>query len=652
MKPSKPLFALLLFVFCLAAQAEVRLPRIFSDNLVLQRDVPIPVWGWAKPNEKIEVRFNGQTRATASDVNGRWSLRLAPEKAGGPYELTVAGANTVRVANVLVGEVWLCSGQSNMEWTVGQSLNAAAELAAADNPYIREIKIGHDTSGTPRDDFREGVWRPSSPVNTRDFSGVGYFFARKIYGELKVPVGIINSSWGGTNVETWTSREGFESSPEFREMIGRVSKLDLDTLRRASVEATFKRIEKLQGFKPSEFDARRFQNPASDDAGWPSMNVPGQWEGQPPGNFDGVVWFRKTITLTAAESRAPAVIELAKIDDNDVTWINGTEIGRTNQWDAPRKYTVPPGVLKEGRNLIVVKVTDTGGGGGFYGDPSDVKLTLGNSAMPLAGEWKFQVESVRPPSGENDFPSLLYNAMIAPLVPYAFRGVLWYQGESNADRAFQYRTAFPLLIADWRKKWGAGDFPFYFVQLATYTTPGDSNTGSPWAELREAQALTLKTPNTGMVVTTDIGNPKDIHPTNKQEVGRRLGALALNRVYGIKTVDGGPMFKALKIDGRRAILSFDDPGTGLATNAADGIIRGFETAGADGVFHEATGRIEGGTVVVESPEVAAPAAVRFGWAGDASRCNLFNKEGFPAVPFRTDDRQTVTRGAKFRPAGF
>jgi sialate O-acetylesterase len=652
MKISKIAVLLIALAFCLSVQAKVALPGIFSDNMVLQRETAIPVWGTAASNEKIEVRINKQTKSTVADGSGKWSLKLDAEKAGGPFELIIKGENTIEIKNVLVGEVWLCSGQSNMEFTVGQSMNADKELATADNPEIRQIKIAKDVSGFPLDDFKEGSWKISNPVNTRDFSAAAYFFARDLYRELKVPVGIINSTWGGTNIETWISREGFESSDEFREMIARLPRIDLAELGRLRINGKTKEIETMQGIKFTDFDSKRFQDIALDDAKLPSMKIPDQWEGQSLGNFDGVVWLRKIITLTADESRKPATLELAKIDDGDITFINGTKIGETNQWDAKRKYQVPSGVLKEGKNLLVVKVTDTGGGGGIYGDPADVKLTLGDSVIPLSGSWKFEVESIRAGTSENEFPSLAYNAMINPLVPYAFRGVLWYQGEANAGRAFQYRKAFPLLIDDWRRKWQMGNFPFYFVQLATYATSGNSNEGSDWAELREAQTMTLQRPNTGMTVTTDIGNPKDIHPTNKQEVGHRLAALALRNLFGKNMVAEGPAFKSMKIAGNKIVVTFDNTGSGLMTTGAGSIVKGFEIAGSDHVFYEASGTIEGNSVILSSEKVAAPVAVHFGWAGDASADNLFNKEGFPAVPFRTDDWKTVTKDAKYTVAGF
>jgi sialate O-acetylesterase len=526
-------------------------------------------------------------------------------------------------------------------------MNAEKELANAENPNIRQIKIFKTINTIPQNDVNSDGWKLSNSVNTKDFTGIGYFFARDLYNELKVPIGLINASWGGTNIETWISREGFESSDEFREMIAKMPKIDLDSFNKEKFGGKLEKIEELQGVKISDFNSSAFNQITFDDSKLPAMNIPELWDSQSPGSFDGVVWLRKIVDLTETQAAKIAALELAKIDDNDETFVNGVKIGGTNQWDALRKYKIPSGILKSGQNLIVVKITDTGQGGGIYGETKDVKINFGDENISLAGKWKFQIESVKLGTTENEFPSLAYNAMINPLIPYAFRGVLWYQGESNAGRSYQYRKAFPLLINDWRAKWKT-DFPFYFVQLATYTTAGNSNEGSGWAELREAQTLTLSTSKTGMAVTTDVGNPKDIHPINKQTVGKRLAAIAFNRIYKKRMIDSGPMFKSLKIVGNKAIISFENVGGGLTSSDQNGIVKGFEIAGSDQIFYATDAKIVGSTIEITSDKVAVPITVRFGWIGDASACNLFNREGFPAVPFRADDWKTVTKDAKYQ----
>ena len=631
------------------ARAKVILPKIFSDNMVLQRNGLIPIWGWADANEKIEVRFNNQVKSVKAGKNGKWLIRLDAENAGGPYDMTIKGKNTVQIRNILVGEVWLCSGQSNMEWTVGQSMNAKQEIAAANNLFIRHIKIQRDISSLPQNDINAGDWQICDSTTVANFTGVGYFFAKNLYNELKIPVGLINSSWGGTNIETWISREAFENSDEFKEMIAGMPKIDLDSLSKLKVKGSVMRIEALQGTKMEGMNTSQFRELSFDDSKWPVLNQPQLWEEQSIGELDGIVWLRKTIVLASLDLTKEATLVLSKIDDNDITYVNGIKVGSTNQWDANRRYTIPPGVFKEGKNVIAVRVEDTGGGGGIYGDAADVKLILYNASLPLSGEWKFQVESVIKTTNQNSLPSLCFNAMISPLIPFAFQGVLWYQGESNAGRSYQYRKAFPLLINDWRQKWNNSSMPFYFVQLATFNNPGNSNEGCGWAELREAQTMTLSLPNTGMCVTTDlVTNPKDIHPTNKQDVGKRLAALALNNLYSKNMICNGPIYKSMEIKNDQVILSFDNIGTGLYTPDKYGYIRGFEMAGKDQVFHYAKAFIKGNTVVLFNEKVENPVAVHFGWIGDASDCNLFNKEGYPAVPFRTDEWKTVTKDEKYK----
>lgn len=631
-----------LVIFCLQLHATVVLPKILSDNMVLQRNVAIPVWGKAAPNEKIEIRFHNQIKTTRANKQGRWTIRLDAETAGGPYELSVKGKNLLLIKNVLVGEVWLCSGQSNMEWTVKQSNNAAGEIASANYPLIRHIKIARDISTMPKEDFKEGEWTICTPATVGDFSGIGYFFARNIFKELNVPVGLINASWGGTNIETWISRQGFEGSSEFKEMIAGMPVVNMDSLSEMRTKAVVQKIEALQGGSLKNANTASFKETSFNDARWPQMNAPLGWEQQSLGELDGVVWLRKTVSVSAAAAGKPATLELAKIDDDDISYVNGIKVGSTRQWDAKRKYNIAAGILKEGDNVIAIQVTDNGGGGGIYGDADNLKLTTADAVIPLTGAWKYQVASVIAQLNVNSFPSLAYNAMVNPLVPYAMQGVLWYQGESNAERAFQYRTAFPLLINDWRKKWN-NNFSFYFVQLATFTTAGNSNEGSSWAELREAQTMALQLPATGMAVTTDIGNPSDIHPTNKQEVGHRLAAVALNNLYDKKIISSGPAFQSMVIKNNEAILSFSNTGGGLSTTDKYGYIRGFEIAGKDQAFHYARAIIHNNTIILSSDKVATPVAVRFGWIGDASDNNLFNVEGFPAIPFRTDDWKTVTR---------
>ena len=647
----KRIFIIIFFAFSsiISVFANVVLPKIFSDNMVLQRNISIPVWGWADANEKVEVAFNGQKKTIKADKKGKWLIKLDAEKAGGPFVLTVKGKNFIILKNILVGEVWLCSGQSNMEWTVRQSMNSREEISESNNPFIRHIKIEKKIASLPNDDLKAGEWQVCDSTTVGEFTGVGYFFAKNLYNELKVPVGIINSSWGGTNIETWISREGFENSDEFKEMIAVMPKIKLDSLSKLKSKGSEMRIEALQGTKLVDLKPSQFKELSFDDSKWPELIQPGLWEQQSIGELDGVVWIRKTIELQSMDFAQEGLLELSTIDDNDITYINGIKIGSTNQWNVSRKYIIPKNILKEGKNVIAVRVEDTGGGGGIYGDESHLKLSIGNSVLSLKGYWKFQVESIIKTTNQNSLPSLCYNAMINPLIPYSFKGVLWYQGESNAGRAYQYRKAFPLLINNWRQIWNNPNMPFYFVQLASFNTPGNSNEGCGWAELREAQTMALQLTNTGMCVTTDlVTDPRDIHPTNKQEVGKRLAAIAQKNLYGKNMICTGPSYKSMEIKDKQIIITFDNLGTGLFTPDKYGYLKGFEVAGEDQVFHYAKAFILNNKVVLFNENVEKPIAVHFGWIGDASDCNLFNNEGFPAVPFRTDEWKTVTLDEKYK----
>lgn len=646
----KRFYTLLLIGMSFSINAQVVLPKIFANNMVLQRNMTIPIWGTAKGNEKIEVKFNKQIKTIKADKNGKWIIRLDNEIEGGPYKLIIKASNNIEFKNVFVGDVWLCTGQSNMEWSVAQSDDFKEELASSNNPMIRHIKIGKEINSLPQNGINSSKgWQVCDSTTVGGFTAAGYYFAKHIYNEIKIPIGLINASWGGTNIETWISREGFENSEEYKDMIAGMPKVSLDSLSKMTVQGFDKKIEALQGGKINAAIAPSFKKAEYDDSKWPELFQPQLWEQQSLGEFDGVVWLRKEFILTAENLLQSTVLHLSVIDDEDITYVNGVEVGKTNQWDSSRIYKIPNGILREGKNVIAVRVADTGGGGGIYGNQEDLKLMLGTTNIPLSGKWKFQVETIKRSVNQNNFPSLSYNAMINPLIPYAFKGVLWYQGESNATRAYQYRKAFPLLIKDWREKWNQGDFPFYFVQLASFQTNGNSNDGCSWSELREAQTMTLSLPNTGMVVTTDlVTDPKDIHPTKKQDVGKRLASIALNNVYQKPMVCSGPMYKSMEILENQIVVSFNNIGNGLFTPDKYGYIKGFEIAGEDRIFHYAKAYIKDNKVILFSDKVPNPIAVHYSWVGDASESNLFNQEGFPAVPFRTDEWKTVTKYEKYK----
>ena len=622
--------------------------------MVLQRNKPISIWGFAKAGEKVTVQFNGQIKNTTAGKDGKWQLMLSPEKEGGPFQLSVKGKNQLTIQNILVGEVWICSGQSNMEMPIegwGKINNFQQEINTADYAQIRHFKVPNTISTTLKDDITGGDWQICSAATAGNFSAAAYFFARELYNRLKVPIGLINTSWGGTMSETWTSKQAFEQSPELKYIAEAMKNSDIDRLQKERSETTLKNIQKLQGSFENNAPTTNWKNSDFDDSKWPLMKLPNEWESQGLPDLDGIVWFRKTIFISDADAGKAALLNLAMIDDNEETYLNGLKVGSTVGYTTPRKYSIAAGILKAGKNTIAIKVDDTGGGGGIYGDAANMNLTIENKKQSLAGDWAFRVAAVPPSStsiGPNDYPSLLFNAMLYPLTQYSIKGAIWYQGETNASRAFQYRTAFPLMISDWRQHFKQGDFPFLFVQLSTFgSADANSKNGSDWAELREAQATTLSLPNTGMAVTTDIGNPADIHPKNKQDVGKRLANIALHDVYEKAGEYIGPAYQSMETKANKLVLTFTHTGNGLLVKDKYGYIKGFEIAAADKQFHYAKAMLEGNKITVYSDEVVEPVAVRYNWANDASEGNLFNKELFPAAPFRTDDWGGITMKNKY-----
>ncbi|OWK72971.1 hypothetical protein CBW16_12050 [Flavobacteriaceae bacterium JJC] len=622
---------LLFLIFCVKLfTANVSVPHFFSDNMVLQRDAEIPVWGFAKPNETVIVAFKNQIRKTVADASGNWKVLLNKEKFGGPFELKISGKNEIILKNILIGDVWLCSGQSNMEWNLAQSDGFQNELSQQNFPLIRHIKINKSINTFPQKNIEQTEWKTADASSIGDFSGVAYFFAKKMFLETKVPIGLINSSWGGTNIETWIPREAFENSEHFKKMISKMPKISVDSLLSLSSAAKIANIEKNQRIKLKDFNKTEFLKNDFDETNLGEIKQPKAWEEQGYQGLDGIIWLRKTITLTPEDLDGNAKLYLSKIDDDDVTYFNGIQVGSTGGYDANRIYEIPKNLLKTGKNVIIIKVTDNGGGGGIWGDSENLKLITSKNTLSLAGNWKIAVEKILNKISENEFPDLVYNAMIAPLVPFQIKGILWYQGESNIDRAVEYKTSFPLLINSWRGKFGK-DLPFYFVQLASFAISGNnSNQGNSWAELREAQTNTLKVKNTGMVVTTDIGNPRDIHPTNKKSVGERLADLAL------KNGNISPVFNDFKIQKDEISVGFK-PDLILKTADNSGNVKGFEIAGNDKIFYPALAKVVKNRVVVSSESVKNPVAVRFGWKGDASESNLFTVQNLPVSPFRTDN---------------
>lgn len=653
----KFLFFSIAGLFAGQLHAQTRLNGIFGDSMVLQRDAPLRIWGKASAGESITVKFHSQERKTSADKNGEWLVVLSPEKAGGPYALTVHGKETVTLKGILMGDIWLCSGQSNMEFPVkgwSSVYNADEEIKQADFPQIRLFTVEKNVEAQPADHLKGGVWQTCSPASISPFSAVGYFFGRALQKDLQVPIGLINSTWGGTQIEAWISHAGFVNDPYFKQIIKTAPSLTINELVEKRQLREKQYLELLQKGLPDAADSAQWKTAGYDHRNWSMMDLPGLWEQQQNlSRLDGVVWFRKDIYVDSADAGNAGSLHLAKIDDRDETYLNGVMIGGIAGWNTDRAYSVPEGLLKPGKNVIAIKVEDSGGGGGIHGEGSDLFLTVNNHKKSLTGPWHYRVEKIAHSSngiGPNEYPSLLYNGMIHPFHQLNIKGVIWYQGEANAWRAYEYKYGLPLLISDWRNRFNNKSLPFYYVQLTSYDAGnGNSNQGSTWAELRESQSATLRVPKTGMAVTIDIGDAKDIHPRNKKDVGERLAAIALQRTYGINKISSGPVYTAMRKTGQKLVIDFSLVGKGLTAKGANEL-SGFEIAGSDRKFFPAKAIIAGRSVELSSVEVLNPVAVRYAWADDASNANLFNKDGWPAAPFRTDNWPGITEKNKYDPS--
>lgn len=624
---------------------------LFTDNAVLQRDTPVNVWGWTTPGETVSVRIAGRSGSAVAGPDGKWTVRLKPVKAGGPYEMTVTGPKTVTLRNVMYGDVWVGSGQSNMEMAVSGVRNAAAEIAAADYPNIRLYDVPNTIALEPAETV-SGEWKVCSPQTVGPFSAALFFFGRDLYKALGVPIGLLHSSWGGTVAQAWTSKATLQRDfPEFRDDLKNV-----EANAAMMKEGARKFAEEVEAWyeanDPGSKPGAGWQEANFDDSAWKTVTMPATYDAIGLADWDGIVWYRAEFNAPAGIAGKEATLRLGPIDDEDTTWVNGTAVGFTSKWDASRTYRIPAGVLKPGRNVIAVRVWDMAVVGGFGAAKGDMRLDFDGGSVSLDIPWRYRattsLQDAKPRpqdiTGNPNAVTVLYNGMIRPLQPYTIKGVIWYQGEANAPAAYQYRKLLPAMIADWRATWGQGDFPFYIVQLANWQAvkpePGDDD----WAELREAQSMTAATVrNCGIAVTIDIGEANDIHPKNKQDVGGRLALVALHDAYGKPVAYSGPVYKAMKVDGGRIVLTFSHTDAGLV--AKGGPLKGFAIAGADRKFVWADAVIEGDKVVVSSPKVPNPVAVRYAWAINPE-CNLYNGAGLPASPFRTDDWPGITGGTR------
>jgi len=656
-----------ILLFCLALfsieniEAKVKLPAVFTNNMVLQQQSDVPFWGNSSPKKtvKITTSWDKKVYKTIADINGKWKATIVTPAYGGPFSIEISDGSILKLENVLIGEVWVCSGQSNMEMPLagwGNIMNYEQEIAAANYPNIRLFQVDKNTSTKPLDDLSVamGGWVTCSPKTVSNFSAIAYLFGKNLYDTKNIPIGLINTSWGGTIAEAWTSGSSLKTMPDFNSKVLDMEKTILSTedpKKKFDQELASWQNQVDKADKGTQNGKGLWADKDLDESDWKPIKTPNNWENKELPGFDGVVWLRRTIDIPADWKNKNLTLSLDMIDDNDITYFNGVEVGRTEGWNLARTYSIPASLVKKGKAVITVRVFDISGGGGIFGNPAKINLNLSPEfVMPLAGNWQYKIgfnmtDIPTAPKNWNDpnRPTVLFNAMINPIIPFTIKGAIWYQGESNADRAYQYRELFPLMIKDWRKHWNY-NFPFYFVQLANYTKILDQPGESDWAELREAQLQTLNLEKTGMVVSIDIGEANDIHPKNKQEVARRLSLIARADVYGEKKPFSGPVYDSYIIEGKSIRIKFNCADKGLKSKNGE-TLKGFSIAGLDHKFHWAEAIINGNDVIVYSKEIDNPIAVRYAWAENPV-CNLFNGADLPASPFRTDDWQGVTYNKK------
>lgn len=650
----------LLFVifsgWCLESTAEVKLARIFTSNMVIQRDLDFCIWGWGDANEEIEILFNNITYKTRVSEDRKWEIVLPAQKAGGPFDIEIKGSNTIKLGNVLFGDVWVCSGQSNMYFRTAASKNAFIDLKNANFQNIRLFQIEKDANHLPLTDLNSGRWMICSSESVAKFSAVAYFFGRDLHEQLGVPIGLIHTSWGGSSIQAWMDGSTLKNYDDYSRKIKTIEDTPqyFDQLMseyknnggNVLVNELYKRDPGFNG-NGRELNASFFEGDQ-----WEQIPVPGYWEDYELEEYNGAVWYRKKFDMPEAFLNSDLIIDLGWIDDYDFTFFNGQRIGAVTYKGSERKYAVEKEIVKKGVNEIVVCVFDTGWKGGFWGPKkSHICKKNGNALLKvdLQGLWDYKCGisledlntdklDVNKQPSKRSVPTFLFNAMINPIIKSGIKGVIWYQGESNAGNPDEYSKLLPSMIKGWRKRWNQGHFPFLVVQLANYGPQSPSPENDNWAELRDAQTQTLKVDNTGLAVTIDIGSEMDIHPTNKQEVGKRLMLNALKVGYNKNVVASGPCFKSYKVDGDRIIIEFDNVGGGLVSSDKFGYLKEFAIAGRDNKFVWAKAYIQQNKVIVYSPQVKKPVAVRYAWSANPADVNLYNKEGLPAVPFRTDNR--------------
>lgn len=623
-------------------KGQLVLPRLVSDGMVLQRDAAVRIWGWASPGEEVTVSFIGREYKARADKDGNWETYLDNLKAGGPYQMEIKASTSITLKDILVGEVWVCSGQSNIELQMERVKDQYPEdMVNCNYPEIRHfsVTLRYDFN-KPYEDFSQGAWESARPETIRNFSAVGYFFAKAIHKNYGVPVGFIKAAIGGSPIESWISEEALKTYPHILEKLAPykdscyVAKVLAENEK--NMNTWYTNLDKADMGLISESSPWYSDKLNTDD--WQVMKLPTSFEKEGLKNFNGVVWFRKEIDVPEEMLNQPARLWLGRIIDSDKAYVNGQFVGEITYQYPPRKYDIPQGLLRKGKNVIAVRVTSNNGAGEFI-DDKPYKMFTKDCTLDLRGEWKYKVGAVCGPQPETTFvhwePVGLYNGMLAPVTKYTVKGALWYQGEASTPRANEYFNLMQTMISDWRKKWKQEKLPVIAVQLPNYGMADEQPQESDWAQLREAQLDSMSIPDTGLAVTIDVGEWNDLHPLRKREVGERLALAARKVAYGENIVAFGPLYKGMEIQGNKVVISFTSTGDGLKTR--DGKeIKHFALAGTDKKFVWAKAEIVGDTVVVWSDSIPKPKAVRYAWAYNPESANLVNSEGLPASPFRTD----------------
>lgn len=626
------------------AQSEVKLPCFISNGMVLQRDLEVPVWGWASVGEKIQLEFKGKIYNTVTAEDGKWKLKLKPSKAGGPYQMTIKGTNSITLKDILIGDVWFCSGQSNMSF----DLSAVAdkypkEIASSENPQIRQFLVNRKSRfNATRDVESDFGWQAVNPQTILKFTAVGYFFAKELYTKYQVPIGLINCSYPGTPAQSWINESALKTFPDYyakafeykdTAKVNRISKND-----KLFIDNWYNEVKQTD----KGLQGKWFSNSSDIYGDCKSISMPGFWQNTDLKDIAaGVVWLKKDIDIPESLAGKNAKLYLGNIVMNDSTYVNGVAVGSISHRFSPRIYKVDGKLLKAGKNTIIVRILTENAEGGFVTD-KPYKLVIEGTSIELSGNWQYKVGVITIPLQRNNIttfqnqPTAMYYGMLSPLIGYGIKGVIWYQGEGNANNPKEYQTLFPALINSWRSEWNQGNYPFLYVQLANYNPVVSEPTESNWAALQEAQSMTLSLPNTGMAVINDLGEWNDIHPSNKYDVGKRL-ALVVEKVayHDKKVISSGPTFSKMKIEGNKIILTFSNIGSGLIVKGG-GELKQFAIAGTDKKFVWAKATIKGNKVIVWNDSLVSPVAVRYAWANNPANANLYNKEGLPASCFRTD----------------